>query len=258
MAAMTNLLLALAMPEEVVARYRDPLRAHFPEIDLTFVDHRDKIAEHIATTDILLCFGAIMTEALLAQAARLKWVQVLGTGTDRIGDSPLLAPDVVVTNIPGKHGPPVSEAVLAFMLGLSRDLPRSVRAQDRRAWDRFPVRLLDGKTATVFGIGVIAAALGPRLKAMGMRTIGVSSAPRPVAGFDEMLPRSALREAARRCDHLILLTPHNAETDRIVDAAIIAAMKPGACLVNLGRGGTVDEDALLAALEGGHLGGGGI
>lgn len=251
---MTSLLIVLAMPAAVVARYFDRLRAGFPEIEINAVDHRDKIGPYISRT-ILVTFGAMMHDDVYRQAPRLQWVQALGTGVDRITDAPSLGPEVIVTNIRGVHGPPVAEGVLAAMLALARQLPRSLRAQERRAWERFPVRLLDGKTAAVLGIGVIAEALGPRLKALGMRVVGISSGPRAVPGFDRILPRDALVAAAGNCDFLVLLTPHTPATHHIVNAAVLAALKPGCFLVNLARGGIVDEDALVRALAEGRLAG---
>lgn len=245
----------LAMPDYVVARYREPLVARFPEIEINAVDRRDKIDPYIARADILLTFGAMMTDDVFQKAATLKWVQVLGTGVDRVADSPSLGRDVIITNIRGIHGAPVAEAALGFMLALSRQLPRSVKAQDRHAWERFPARLLDGKTVGMFGIGVIAEALAPRCKALGMRVEGVSSAPRAVPGFDRILPRDALVEAARGWDYFVLLTPHTPATYHAVDETVFRAMKPGGYFINLGRGETVDEDAMIRALDDGRLAG---
>ena len=252
---MTSLLIVLAMPEYVVERYREPLVARFPDIEINAVDHRDKIDPYIARADILLTFGAMMSDEVFQKAKSLKWVQALGTGVDRIADSPSLGRGVLITNIHGIHGAPVAEAALGFMLALSRQLPRSVRAQDRHAWERFPARLLDGKTVGMFGIGVIAEALAPRCKALGMRVEGVSSAPRDVPGFDRMLPRAALVEAVRGWDYFVLLTPHTPATFHAVDETVFRAMKPGGYFINLGRGETVDEGAMLRALEEGRLAG---
>ncbi len=252
---MTSVLIVLAMPDEVIARYREPLAARFPEIELNAVNHRDKIDPFIARAEILLTFGAMMGDEVFRKAKSLKWVQVLGTGVDRVADSPSLGADVIVTNMPGIHGAPVAEAAIAAMLALARQLPRSVRAQDRGEWERFASRLIDGKTAAIFGLGVIAEALAPRLQALGMRVIGVSSAPRQLPGFDTVLPRERLAEALSQAHHFILLTPHTKSTHRIVGEAAFHAMKRGGYFVNLGRGETVDEEALVRALEDGHLAG---
>jgi len=251
----TSLLIMLAMPDEVIARYREPLAAHFPGIEVNAVNHRDKIDPYIARTDILLTFGAMMTDEVFRKAQNLKWVQVLGTGVDRVADSAALRDEAIVTNIRGIHGAPVAEAAIASMLALARQIPRSVRAQDRGEWERFATRLIDGKTATIFGLGIIAEALAPRLKALGLRVVGVSSAPRAVAGFDAVLPRERLAEALGGAQHFILLTPHTKSTHRIVGEDAFRAMKRGGYFVNLGRGETVDEEALVRALDDGHLAG---
>jgi D-2-hydroxyacid dehydrogenase (NADP+) len=252
---MTSLLIVLAMPDDVIARYHDPLCADFPEIEINAVNGRDKIDPYIGRADILLTFGAMMADEVFRKATNLKWVQALGTGVDRIADSPSLGRDVIVTNIHGIHGAPVAEAAIGFMLALSRQLPRSLRAQERHEWERFPARLLDGKTVGMFGIGVIAEALAPRCKALGMRVEGVSSAPRAVPGFDRMLPRAALTEAVRGWDYFVLLTPHTPATYHAVDETVFRALKPGGYFVNLGRGETVDEAALIRALDDGRLAG---
>jgi D-2-hydroxyacid dehydrogenase (NADP+) len=252
---MTSLLIVLAMPDAVIERYLNPLRAHFPELEINAVNRRDKVDPYIGRTDIIVTFGAMMADEVFRKAASLQWVQVLGTGVDRVADSATIGRNVIVTNVPGIHGAPVAECALSFMLALSRQLPRSVRAQDRHEWERFPSRLLAGKTVTIFGIGVIAEALAPLCKALSMRVVGVSSAPRDVAGFDRIEPRARLADAVREADHFVLLTPHVPATYRIVGEAVFSAMKPGSFFVNLGRGETVDEAALVRALERGPLAG---
>jgi phosphoglycerate dehydrogenase-like enzyme len=252
-AAMTNVLILLTLPEFVRARYRDHLQATFPRLTVNVVDHRSKVGPHIAATDILITFPPMLADDVIRDAVNLKWVQALGTGLDNLIDLPSLREEVLITNMHGIHGPPVSEAALASMLALARDLPRAVRSQDQRQWVRWPARLLDNKTVGIFGVGVIAEALAPKCKALGMRVVGISAAPRQVAGFDEMRPRDDLAAAVADLDFLVLLTPLTPQTRGIVDAKVLAAMKPASFLVNLARGGVVDETALVGALEQGKL-----
>jgi len=246
---MTSLLILLTMPETVRNQYRDRLQARFPELTINLVDHHSKTGPHIAGADTLLTFAPMLSPKVLQDAVNLKWVQALGTGVDNLIDQPALRKDVIVTNIHGIHGPPVSEAALAAMLALARDLPAAVRSQDERQWRRWPAQLLHNKTVGIFGIGAIAEVLAPKCKAFGMRTIGVSSAPRPVAGFDRMHGRDELLDVAGEFDFFVLLTPLTPATRNSIDAKVFAAMKPSSFLVNLARGGVVDEAALVAALE---------
>jgi phosphoglycerate dehydrogenase-like enzyme len=209
----------------------------------------------MAAADVLITFGPMMKDAVLHDAPRLKWVQALGTGVDGIIDQPSLGEDVVITNIRGIHGATVSEAAIMGMLALSRDLPRSLRHQHGRQWVRWPAKLIDRKTVGIFGIGAIAEALAPRCKALGMTAVGFSSTPRTVAGFDRMYLRGELIARAGELDYLILLVPYADDTRHVIDARVFAAMKPTSYLINLARGGVVDEDALLDALETGRIAG---
>jgi phosphoglycerate dehydrogenase-like enzyme len=244
-----NLLILLSLTEKIRNQYRDRLQQVFPALTINVADHRDKVAPHIASADALLTFTPMMSDAVVRAATNLKWIQTLGSGVDNLIDLPSLRKDVIVTNVHGIHGAPVSEAALAAMFALSRDIPRFVRNQDRHEWARWPARLLDRKTVGIFGIGVIAEALAPKCKALGMRVVGISSSPRDIPGFDAMFARDRLIEAVRELDYFVLLTPLTPETRGIIGAGAFSAMRPGAYIVNLARGGVVDEQALLDVLK---------
>jgi D-2-hydroxyacid dehydrogenase (NADP+) len=248
---MPRLLILLTLPPDVTEQYRAQLSQKFPEISIDVIATADKAAAALPEADMLLTFGQMMKNLKLdlANAAKLKWVQALGTGLDGITDQPALKPSVTVTSLHGVHGAPVSEAALAAMLALSRDLPGAIRAQDEHQWRRWPAKLLHDKTVGILGIGVIAEALAPKCKAMGMTVVGITSSPRQVAGFDRVHPMSELLAVLPQLDYLVLLTPYSPATHHMIDAKVFAAMKPTSYLVNVARGGVVDEDALLAALR---------
>ncbi len=252
---MTNLLILLTLTPELNAQYRDRLKAKFPELNVNLVDHHSRVGPYIADADILLTFAPRLSDDVLRAGTNLKWVQALGTGVDNLIDRPVLRKDVIVTNVHGIHGPPVSEAAVASMLALARDIPRALRAQEQREWARFPAQLLHNKTVGIFGIGAIAEELAPKCKAFGMRVVGLSSSPRDVAGFDRMYASADLARVAGEFDFLVLLTPLTDKTRNSVDAKVFAAMKPKSFLVNLARGGVVDEAALVDALRDKRLAG---
>jgi len=248
---MPRLLILLTFPPEVTDQYRSRLSRTFPEIAIEVAATADKAVAALADADMLITFGQMIKNLKLdfAAARNLKWVQALGTGLDGITDQPALQPGVTVTSLHGVHGAPVSEAALASMLALSRDLPGFVRAQDEHQWKRWPAKLLQGKTVGILGIGVIAEALAPKCKALGMTVVGITSSPRTVAGFDRVHPVGELLQVLAGVDHFVLLTPYSPATHQMIDAKVFAAMKPTAYLVNLARGGVVDEDALIEALR---------
>jgi phosphoglycerate dehydrogenase-like enzyme len=244
-----NVLLLLALPEPVRAAYLGRLRRAFPEVTVNLAEHHEKVGPYIADADVLITFGAHMSDHVLEEGVNLRWIQALGTGVDGIADRPALRAGVLVTNLRGLHGPAVSESVLASMLALARDLPRSLGNQWRGQWQRFPVQLLKGKTAGILGVGVIAEELAPKCAALGMRVVGVSSAQRIVPGFESIWGLDRLNQVAGESDFLVLLTPYSAATHGIVNARVIAAMRPSSFLINVARGGIVDEPALITALE---------
>jgi D-2-hydroxyacid dehydrogenase (NADP+) len=252
---MPNLLILTEIQEAMRARYKAMLLERFPQLTIHVVGHHNDVGPYIADTDILLCFSPPMADHVVRDAPKLKWIQALGTGVDNIVDLPSLGKEVVVTNIRGIHGPPVSEATIAYMLSLARDMPRSVRAQDRSVWERRPAQLLASTTVGILGVGLIAEYLAPICKQFGMTVIGISGAPRPAKGFDRMVGRDDLIKVAPELDYLVALAPLTPETRGIVGAKLLAAMKPSAYLVNVARGGVVDEQALMAALETGTIAG---
>jgi D-2-hydroxyacid dehydrogenase (NADP+) len=186
---------------------------------------------------------------VLEKGTRLRWIQALGTGVDGIVDRPDFRPGTVVTNLHGHHGPAVSEAVLTSMLALARDLRRSLAHQAAARWQRFPATLLAGKTVGIVGVGSIAEALALRCTSLEMQVVGVSSTPRPVANFARIHAREELEQVAAEVDFLVLLTPYTPATRGIVSGAVLAAMKPSSFLINVARGGVIDEPALVKALQ---------
>ena len=237
------------MPTATTEQYSSRLRETFPQLNIDLVDHYSKVGPYIASADILMTFAPMINDQVVREAVNLKWIQALGTGVDNIVDLPSLRNDVIVTNLQGIHGAAMSEAAIMAMLALSRDFPRAVRNQDRHLWERWPARLLDGKKLGILGIGVIAEALAPRCQALGMTVVGITSVKRTVAGFDRVYGRDELLAAVHDLDYLVALTPYSPTTHHIVNGAIFSGMKPTSYFINLARGGVVDEEALMKALQ---------
>ncbi|OGA95566.1 MAG: hypothetical protein A3G27_13315 [Betaproteobacteria bacterium RIFCSPLOWO2_12_FULL_66_14] len=231
--------------------YRKGLQAAFPSIDIRTVATRPEVGELMADVDVICAMGGlrVFDDELVRKAVRLRWIQAFTTGTDGVTRQPSLKREVLLTSMRGIHGPQMSEMALLMMIALARDYPRMLRNQDRAVWDRFQQRRLFGKTVAILGVGIIGTDLAKRAKAFGMRVIGISSTPRPLASFDRMYARAELEKAASEADFLVVLVPYSSETDRIVNERILSAMKPSAYLINIARGGVCDEQALLAALQ---------
>jgi phosphoglycerate dehydrogenase-like enzyme len=142
-----------------------------------------------------------------------------------------------------------------FMLTLARNFRRTLEQQAGQAWQRFFPQLLSGKTVGILGVGLIAEDLAPRCKALGMTVVGISRSTRKPPGFDRIAPRDNLPAAVADLDFLVILVPYEPETHHIVDERVLKAMKPSAFLINIARGGVIDEPALIRALEEGVIAG---
>src|SRR5688572_8540347 len=220
---MPRLLILLTLPPDVTEQYRARLSKLFPELTIDVAAQRDGAQAALAEADILLTFGQMMKNLKLdlAGAKNLKWVQALGTGLDGITDQPALGTGVTVTSLHGVHGAPVSEAAMAGMLALSRDIPRFARNQDTQTWGRWPAKLLHEKTVGILGIGVIAEALAPKCKAFGMKVVGLTSVKRAVPGFDSIHGMDELQAVLPQLDYLVLLTPYSPATHHLIDAKVL-------------------------------------
>ena len=192
---------------------------------------------------------------LLAEAPRLRWIQSTGAGVDHIIAARPLPEGVVVTRMVDIFGPAMAEYVLGYLFAATLQVPRIVKAQQAKRWDPFAPPLLRGRTAVVVGLGSIGREVCRTLRAAGLRVVGVSRSGRATDAADETLPAARLDEALPRADCLVLVVPLTDESHGLVDARRLALLPRHAWLVNIGRGAVVREADLVAALEGGALGG---
>lgn len=246
-----------------------PLDPRVPEgVRTATYDVRARIPADLRDADALVVWGNPADR--LAEAARdlpeLRWVQSLAAGPDSV----LAAgfdPAVVVTSGRGLHDGPVAEHTLALLLALARRLPDAVRAQQRREWsteigglqpipgaDGAGFRSLSGARVLIWGFGSIAARLAPALTLLGAQVVGIASTAGQRAGYPVVTIDEA-RDLLPRTDVLIDILPATAATRRIVDDGILRRLPAHAVFVNVGRGSTVDEGALMHALQEGRLAG---
>lgn len=248
-----NVLLLVPASENPDNIYTRLLSVRFPQLAIHWVDHHDKVGPFIDTTDVLMSFSPFMADHVLHDAKQLKWIQVLGSGVDGFINQPSLRANVLITNGQGVQATPVSETALSLMFAISRDVPRMVHNQTQKQWQRWPSQVLYGCTLGILGVGQIAEALAAKAKALGMKVVGISSSVRPTPGFDYIYARDHLLEAVKELDYLVLLTPHSPATQHIINAEVLKAMKPSSFLINVARGGIIDEADLIAALQQGQI-----
>jgi phosphoglycerate dehydrogenase-like enzyme len=195
---------------------------------------------------------------------RLRWVQTLAAGPDAVLAAGF-APDVVITAGTGLHDVTVSEHALALILAAARRLNRAVRAQIGHRWageiggiqpvhEPGSFRTLRGARVVIWGFGGIAGTLAPHLAALGAQVTGVARTAGERHGFP-VVTADDLPRLLPGTDVLVMILPATPDTERALSAAVLALLPAHAWLVNVGRGVTVDEAAVLDAMRAGRLGG---
>jgi len=193
----------------------------------------------------------------LAKAGGLRWLHVFSAGVDHPWFQQMLVRGVRITTSSGASAVPIAQTVALYLLALSRDIRRYTEAQRRHAWEPHELVDLQEQTLAVLGMGPIGREVAHLGAALRMRVVGMTRRPKgdepcetwPLSRFDELLALA---------DWLVLALPLSGATHGILSAAAISRMKPGARLLNVGRGQLVDEPALVKALESGALGGAGL
>jgi phosphoglycerate dehydrogenase-like enzyme len=201
-------------------------------------------------------FSAELAAVLHAPGSRVRWIQALTTGTDQLQRFGVPA-GVVVSNIGPAYAPSVATHAVALLLALQRRLPAALAAQAEGRWDRSigaQARVPFGQRGLVLGLGPIGQEICRLLAAFGMRMRAVTRSGAP-SDLVETWPVTRLDAALAEADALILAAPLTPQTHGILSAERLARCPPGLLLVNIGRGGLVDTDALVAALHAGRIGG---
>jgi D-3-phosphoglycerate dehydrogenase len=228
------------------------------EVVVLAAGDRPRLGELVGGFDALVVRSATkVTRALLAEPGRLRVIGRAGVGVDNVDVDAATERGILVVNAPTANLTSAAEHTFALLLALARRLPAADASMKRGEWDRksYVGIELHGKTLGVVGFGRIGQRVASRARGLEMRVIAFDPFLDPELAHRlgvEMVPLDALLATA---DVVTLHTPLTRETHHLIDAARLAQMKPGALLVNCGRGGVVDEPALLAALESGRLGG---
>lgn len=260
-------------------QHRSMLRNAAPRAELA--DKQCRTPEDIAAMlsggcDVMLTFR--MPGDLLERAPQLKWVQLLSAGADHALGGPLKSAQVAMTTSSGIHATPIAEYTIASMLAYAHKFHLIMRAQLRRQWLRSgqfmgSVDELRGRILGIIGYGSIGRETARLAAAFGMRVLALKRDPAnrrdpgwcpaglgdPDGSIPEKFYGSDECEAIlRESDYVSVTLPLTEHTRRFVGAREIAAMKPGAYIVNIGRGEVIDEPALIDALRAGKIGGAGL
>jgi len=219
----------------------------------------EDLKARIEDVDVLLCSGLWRNE-LIPAARRLAFIQSISAGTDQYSRDALGAAGIRVASAQGVNERAVAEHAIALILAMTRQIPQARDNQTAKKWRGMIGDIskredeLGGKALLVVGMGRIGSRLAALAKAFDMRVIALRRDPSKGAGAaDKVVGENGLLGTLPQADFVALTCPLTRETENLIDAKALAAMKPGAYLVNVARGKCVDEAALLAALAPGKL-----
>ena len=222
--------------------------------EITYFDTIDEADGKISDGEVLFCTNP----ALLHQMKDLKWVQSASAGVDRFIQTGIFdSGEVILTNSSGAYGRAISEHIIMVTLMLLRQALEYRRRIDNKEWRmHLPIRSVAGSTIAIAGTGDIGQATAAKFRALGAeRIIGFNRSRRCPAGFDEVFRMSEFASHMDGVDVVVMCMPGTPETVKIMDAEKIAAIPETAYLVNVGRGTSVDQDALICALNEGRIAG---
>jgi phosphoglycerate dehydrogenase-like enzyme len=201
-----------------------------------------------------------LTALLAAPSTTLRWIHVVNAGTDGL-DAAEVPAHIAVTSAAGAHAPVLAEHVMAFFLAFARRTPEFANATRAHNWDtdqRTSMTSLEDQTLAIVGLGHAGRELAKRAHAFGMRTVAVRHVPLADPLVDEVAPLAELHAVLARADFIALTLALTPATRHLFGSAEFAACKPTAYLVNIARGGVIDQVALAAALRAGTIAGAGL
>jgi phosphoglycerate dehydrogenase-like enzyme len=256
-----------AIPERVVAAIRGALPAGW-EVRVVQAPAQGtgdggataspEALDAVRDAEVYLGYG--LPGALLQAAPGLRWAHTGAAGVGAALTPELLERDVLFTNSAGIHGPPVAETVLSYILHFARGLDLALTAQRARRWDKAafdaadtPVRELGRSTVGIVGLGGIGREVAWRAAALGARVVGTRRRPVPVDGVELLTGDDALGRLLESSDYVVLTVPETGRTRGLIGRAELERMRRGAVLINVARGGLLDEDALATALVDGRI-----
>lgn len=240
----------------------EALRAEFTDVEFVSTGSPEETVERIRDADAY--YGPPPSREAFEAAGRLSWIQHIGTGVDWLLDLPeLVDSDVVLTNCRGPHADPMADHVVGMMVSLAHRLWEMRDDQRAHRWlpKKYEFRFVEMARTTmgILGLGDIGMAIARRALGFEMKVYAVDKHPRtPPPGVEEIWGLEMLDELLSISDWFVVAAPFTAETEGLIDAGRLAALKRGAHVIAISRGGIIDEGALVDALRSGRVAGAGL
>lgn len=250
---MYNILVLIPMDDDKKRILEDKAK----NCKIVYSNENEVSREEVQNADIII--GSPKIE-MIKGSSKLKWLQLNSAGADKYIGEGILNEDVILTNSTGAYGLAVSEHMLAMLLELLKKLHIYRDNQNKRLWkSEGRVKSIYNSKVLIVGLGDIGCKFGEMIKSLGGYTIGIKRRQSEKPSYiDELYLNDKLDELLPQVDIVALCLPSTKETHKLFDKEIISKMKKGSILLNVGRGTSVDTEALCDAIENNHLSGAGL
>jgi len=218
-------------------------------------DSAEAFGKAVADAEIILHWSsslALLRDVFLV-SQRVRWVHSRSAGLEQTLFPELIASKVIVTNGSGVFSPSLGEFALAAILYFAKDFRHMIRNQMAGVWEQFDVTMISGKTLGIVGYGSIGRAVAARARALEMNVLALkrsaANPPKKDPMIDHLYGSAQLSEMLSRCDYIVVTVPLTEQTRGLIAETEFAVMKKDAVIINLGRGPTIDERAMIKALS---------
>lgn len=237
-------------------KHQIDLMSRYNEVDFYFFDNLEQAVQELITADILITYGEDLNGNIIEGCEKLKWVQVISAGIERIPFEALIKKNIIVTNAKGIHTTPMSEYTISAILQLARKSHELYKNQLEKKWNR-SIRTFEisDKTIGIIGLGAIGQGIAGKAKAFNMRVIGINTDGRDVKNVDQVYSLNELNILLSESDFIVIVVPLTEDSYHLIGAKELQNIKKTAYLINIARGEIIDESALIESLSNGDLAG---
>jgi len=230
--------------------YKGIISKGLPQLKIHSASHLEETLNFVEKVEIILSWE--IPDELLKRANRLRWFSSMAAGNEDLVKNPCLSETVTFTKAT-VYGEMMAEYVFAYLLYFSRNVGNHLKDQEKKVWDRVRPGRLREKVLGILGLGSVGKEIAKRGKQFGMDVLGVKRIPGPVENVDQVFGPGDLGRMIPFVDYLVVALPLTPETYHLVGEKEFGLMKEGTVFISIGRGKTIDEEALIKVLKTGKI-----
>lgn len=230
--------------------HQNDLKNSYNRLDFHFYENIEDAKQELKTAEILITYGEDLNTDIINSCEKLRWIQIISAGIDKIPFKAIEEKKIIVTNAKGIHRIPMSEYTISAILQLARKSHEIYKNQLDKKWDR-SIRTFEisNQILGIIGLGAIGQGIAEKAKAFNMRVIGVNTDGRAVENVDRVYPLEELNVLLSESDFIVVVIPLTKDTYHLIGADELKYIKETAYLINIARGEIIDESALIESLR---------